>query len=137
MICKSITLLALSLVLGSCTNPKDNSDNSQINYSFIGNYEGEGADSEGNSFNFFAMVSHSGDNKYRMLILADLDKPNEPLHVMDGVLEDNKFIYTSDNGQYKGDGTFEKDRFEGYYKGPVNGTFTMQRMNKAAALYAD
>ena len=89
---KSIALLSLSLVLSSCTNPKDNSDCSQVNYSFIGDYEGKGADSEGNSFHFFAKVSHLGDNKYRLLILADLDKPNEPLHVMDGVLEKNKFI---------------------------------------------
>ncbi len=128
MIYKTIALLSLSLVLSSCTNPKDNSDNTQ-NYSFVGDYEGKGADSEGNSFNFFAKVSHSGDNRYRMLVLADLDKPNEPLHVMDGVLEDNKFIYTSDGGQYKGDGTLGKDGFEGYYKGPIDGTYTMRRMN--------
>ncbi len=131
---KSIALLSLSLVLSSCTNPKDNSDCSQVNYSFIGDYEGKGADSEGNSFNFFAKVSHLGDNKYRLLILADLDKPNEPLHVMDGVLEKNKFIYTSDNGQYKGDGTLSKDGFEGYYKGPIDGTFTMRRMNRKGDL---
>lgn len=130
MIFKSIALLSLGLVLSSCTNPNDNSDGSQVNYSFVGDYEGKGTDSEGNSFNFFAKVSHSGDNRYRMLILADLDKPDEPLHVMDGVLEDDKFIYTSDNGQYKGDGTLEKDRFEGYYKGPVDGTFTMQRIKR-------
>ena len=132
MICKSIALLSLSMVLSSCTNPKDNSDGSQVNHSFIGDYEGKGSDSEGNQFNFFARVSHSGDNKYRMLILADLDKPNEPLHVMDGILENNKFIYTSDKGQYKGEGTLGKDSFEGYYKGPIDGTMTMWRINSEA-----
>jgi hypothetical protein len=67
-----------------------------------------------------------------MLILTDLDAQNEPLHIMEGILENNKFIYTSDNGQYKGDGTLGKDRFKGYYKGPVDGTFTMRRINSDA-----
>ena len=91
--------------------------------------EGKGADSEGNPFNFFAKVSHLGENKYRMLILTDLDNENEPLHTMDGVLENNKFPYTADEGQYKGNGTLSKDSFEGYYKGPIDGTFTMWRIN--------
>lgn len=129
MSCKSITLLSLCLVLSSCTNPKDNSDSNQANYSFIGNWEGKEADSEGNPFHFFAKVSHLGENKYRMLILTDLDTHNKPLHIMDGVLENNKFDYTADEGQYKGDGTLSKDRFEGYYKGPIDGTFTMWRIN--------
>lgn len=132
MSCKSIALFFLCLVLNSCTNSKDNSDSSQVNYSFIGNYEGEGSDSEGNHFNFFSKVSHLGESKYRMLILTDLDAQNEPLHIMEGILENNKFIYTSDNGQYKGDGTLGKDRFKGYYKGPVGGTFTMWRINSEA-----
>lgn len=129
---KSIALQSLCLVLSSCTNPKDNSGSSQANYSFIGNWEGKGADSEGNPFTFFAKVSHLGENKYRMLILTDLDMQNEPLHIMDGVLENNKFSYTADEGQYKGDGTLSKDRFEGYYKGSIDGTFTMWRINSEA-----
>jgi hypothetical protein len=129
MSCKSIALLSLCLVLSSCANPKDNSDISQANYSFIGNWEGKGADSEGNPFKFFAKVSHLGENKYRMLILTDLDKEDEPLHIMDGVLENNRFPYTADENQYKGNGTLSKDRFEGYYKGPIDGTFSMWRIN--------
>ena len=104
--CKSIALLSLCLVLSSCTNPKGNSDSSQANYSFIGNWGGKGADSKGNPFIFFAKVSYLGKNKYRMLILADLDTQNEPMHIMDGVLENNKFSYTADEGLYKGDGTY-------------------------------
>ncbi len=126
---KSIALLSLCLALTSCTNPNENSDSSQANYLFIGNWEGKGADSEGNPFNFFAKVSHLGENKYRMLILTDLDNENEPLHIMDGVLENNKFPYTADEGQYKGNGTLNKNNFEGYYKGPIDGTFTMWRIN--------
>ena len=129
MICKSTVFRSLCLILSSCTNPKDNSDSNQANYSFIGNWQGNGADSKGYQFNFFAKVSHLGDNKYRMLILADLDTLNEPVHIMDGVLENNKFSYTADEGLYKGDGTLSKDQFEGYYKGPIDGTYTMWRIN--------
>ncbi len=42
MVCKSIVLLSLCLALSSCTNSKDNSESSQANYSFIGNWEGKG-----------------------------------------------------------------------------------------------
>ena len=129
MNCKSIALLSLCLLLSSCTNHKENSNSNQKNYSFIGNWQGNGTDSKGNPFKFFARVSHSGGNKYRMLILADLEKLNEPMHIMDGVLEDNKFSYTADEGLYKGEGTLSKDRFEGYYKGPIDGTFKMWRID--------
>ena len=129
MNCKSIALLSLCLVLGSCTNHKENSNSNQKELSFVGSWQGNGTDSKGNPFKFFARVSHSGDNKYRMLILADLEIPNEPMHIMDGVLEDNKFSYTADEGLYKGEGTLSKDRFEGYYKGPIDGTFKMWRID--------
>lgn len=126
---KSIVLLSLCLVLSSCMNPKNNSGSGQANYPFVGDWQGIGSDSEGNSFNFFAKVSHTGDNKYRMLILTDLDKQYEPIHVMDGILENNEFSYTSDSGLYKGDGILGEDRFKGYYKGPIDGTYTMWRID--------
>ena len=65
---------------------------------------------------------------YRMLILDKLNTLNKPLHIMDGVLGKNKFSYTADEGTYKGGGTLSKDLFEGYYKGPVDGTFRMWRI---------
>jgi hypothetical protein len=129
MSCKSIALLSLCLVLSSCTNLKANLDSNQANYPFIGNWQGNGTDSKGNPFNFFAKVSHLGHNKYRMLILADLDTLNEPVHIMDGVLENNKFSYTADEGLFKGDGMLSKDQFEGHYKGPIDGTYKMWRIN--------
>jgi hypothetical protein len=128
MSCKSIVLLSLCLFSSSCINPNSNSGSNQANYPFVGNWQGNGTDSEGNPFNFVAKVSHSGDNKYRMLILDKLDTLNEPIHIMDGVLENNKFSYTADEGLYEGGGTLSKDLFEGYYKGPVDGTYRMWRI---------
>ena len=127
--CISIVFLFLCLFLSSCTNPNTNSGSNQANYPFTGNWQGNGTDSEGNAFTFFAKVSHLGDNKYRMLILRDLDTLDEPIHIMDGVLENNKFPYTADEGLYEGGGTLSEDLFEGYYKGPVDGTYRMWRID--------
>ena len=128
MSCKSIALLSLCLFSSSCINPNANSGSDKVNYPFVGNWQGNGTDSKGNPFNFFAKVSHLGDNRYRMLILDKLDTLNEPMHIMDGVLENNKFPYTADEGLYEGGGTLSKDLFEGYYKGPVDGTYRMWRI---------
>ena len=125
---KFIALLSLCLFLSSCITLSPHSGRDQTKYPFIGDWQGNGTDSEGNAFTFFARVSHLGDNKYRMLILRDLDTPNEPIHVMDGVLENNKFPYTADEGLYEGGGTLSKDLFEGYYMGPIDGTYKMWRM---------
>ena len=127
--CKSIALLSLYLFLSSCTFFNANLVSNQADYPFSGNWQGNGTDSEGNSFTFFAKVSHSGNNNYRILFLKELDTPNKPIHVMDGVLENNTFSYTSDEGLYEGSGTLSKDLFEGYYKGPVDGTYRMWRIN--------
>ena len=118
----------ICLFLSSCTNLTTNSGNDQANYPFIGDWQGNGTDSEGNAFTFYAKVSHLGDNKYRILTLRDLDTPDEPIHVMDGVLENNKFPHTVDGGLYEGGGTLSEDFFEGYYKGPVDGTYEMWRI---------
>jgi hypothetical protein len=129
MSCKSVALLFLCLFLSSCASPNTNSDSNQANYPFVGNWQGKGIDSEGNEFTFAARVSHLGGNKYRMLILDKLDTLNKPMHIMDGVLENNKFPHTADEGLYEGGGTLSKDLFEGYYKGPVDGTYKMWRIN--------
>ena len=89
MSCKFIALLALCLFLGSCSNPEAGSDSKQANFTFIGDWQGNGTDAEGNELAFEAKVSHSGDNKYRVLILDKLDTLEKPIHVMDGVLENN------------------------------------------------
>ncbi|MBN2321894.1 MAG: hypothetical protein JXR49_22640 [Acidobacteria bacterium] len=124
----SIALLSLCLFLDSCANPDTDSGSKQANYPFIGNWQGNGTDSEGNPFAFFAKVSHSGDNRYRILILDKLDTLEKPIHVMDGTLENNEFTYTADEGLYEGGGTLSKDLFEGYYKGPIDGSFQMWRI---------
>lgn len=125
---QSIALLSLCFFLSSCTSPKANSGSDQANYPFNGNWQGNGTDSEGNPFTFFAKVSHLGDNKYRVLILDKLDTLNKPMHIMDGALENNKFTYTADEGLYEGGGTLSENLFEGYYKGSVDGTFRMWRI---------
>jgi len=129
--CKSIALLSLCLLLSSCTNPNATSNSNHANHPFSGNWQGNGTDSEGNEFTFAAKVSHLGDNKYLMLILDKLDTLKKPMHIMDGVLENNKFPYTADGGLYKGGGTLSKDLFEGYYKGPVDGTYKMWRVSNS------
>lgn len=132
MICKIIllsgTMLLFCLTMSSCTGLDLKPVNNKTIYPFSGEWQGKGVDSEGNSFNFYSKVIHLGENRYQMLILSGLDKLDEPLHVMEGVLENNKFSYTSDKGSYKGEGTLSKDRFEGYYKGPVDGTYSMRRL---------
>ena len=97
------------------------------NYQFIGEWQGNGTDAEGNEFTFFAKVSHLGDNKYRVLILDKMDALKKPIHIMEGRLEKNRFSYTADESLYEGGGTLGKDIFEGYYKGPVDGTYKMWR----------
>ncbi|MEJ2110617.1 MAG: hypothetical protein P8Z37_12035, partial [Acidobacteriota bacterium] len=124
----SIALLSLCFFLASCTDADSGSTGNQAEDSFIGDWQGSGTDSEGNAFDFFAKVSRLGDNRYRILILDKLDTVNEPMHIMDGALQDNEFSYTSDEGAYAGGGTLMGNRFEGYYKGSVDGTFTMQRI---------
>lgn len=126
--CKSIVLLSLCLFLSSCTNSNYNSGGNQVNYPFSGNWQGNGTYSEDNKFTFFAKISHLGGNRYRVLILDKLDTLKKPMHIMDGVLDNNKFSYTSDEGLYEGGGTLSKDMFEGYYKGPVDGAYKMWRI---------
>jgi len=126
--CKLIALLSLCLFLICCANPDADSGSNQANYPFTGNWQGNGTDSEGNEFTFFAKVTHLGDNKYRILTLDKLDTLEEPMHIMDGVLENNRFSYTADEGAYEGGGTLSEDLFEGYYKGSIDGTFKMWRI---------
>jgi len=126
--CKSIALLSLCLFLSSCADPNADSGSHQANYPFSGNWQGNGTDSEGNEFTFFAKVSHLGDDRYRVLILDKLDTLNKPMHIMEGVLQNNKFPHTADEGLFEGGGALSKDMFEGYYKGPVDGTYKMWRI---------
>ncbi len=99
---------------------------------FSGDWQGNGTDSAGNEFAFVAKVSHLGDNKYRVLILNKLDTLRKPIHIMDGVLENSQFPHTADEVLYEGGGTLCEDTFEGYYKGPVNGTYKMWRIKQEA-----
>ena len=121
-----ILFFCVALFLSSCVN----SGNAKSNYVFAGNWQGSGVDSEGNIFNFSAKVIALGDNHYRFLVLDKLDTQKEPLHIMDGILEDNNFVYTADEGKYVGAGVLENEKFEGYYKGPVDGTYKMHRVKK-------
>ena len=97
-------------------------------YSFAGSWQGSSIDSQGNEFTFAAKVIGLGDHKYRVLVLDKLDTQNKPIHVMDGVLKDNKYAYTADGGAYIGGGELDDDVFEGYYEGAVDGTYKMHRV---------
>ena len=112
----SLVLMGMGLFLSGCAAE------------FAGDWAGSGVDSEGNEFTFVAKVIEQGENQYRMLVLDSLDTESEPMHVMDGTLTDGEFPYTADNGLYTGSGTLDGDTFTGYYKGPVDGTFVMYRI---------
>ncbi len=123
-----IMFLCASLFLSSCANSDAVSGDNRKIYPFAGNWQGSGIDSEGNEFTFAAKVIALGDHKYRVLILDKFDTQKEPMHVMDGVLKGNKFAYTADEGAYVGGGELDDEMFEGYYKGPVDGTYKMHRV---------
>ena len=112
------------LLLGSCAGP----DVNRKVYPFVGDWQGSGVDSEGNAYTFAARVMALGAGRYRVLILDALDTQKEPLHVMEGTLSGNQFPYTADEGMYVGGGTLGDGVFEGYYKGPVDGTYKMKRV---------
>ena len=119
----AVLLLCISLLLASCANPK-----SDVKIDpFAGNYQGSGSDSQGNQYTFAAKVISMGDQKYQMLVLDKIDTQKRPMHIMDGVLESDKFIYTSDHGTYEGECKIGDGVVTGYYKGPVDGSFKMTR----------
>jgi len=122
-----ISFICVSFLFCSCTNP-DAVLSSNNNYPFAGNWLGSGSDSQGNEFTFAAKVIDMGDGKYRMLVLDKLETKKKPMHVMDGTLIDNEFPHTADQGLYTGSGQLSEDTFTGYYKGPVDGTYTMRRV---------
>lgn len=117
-------VLCVCLFLVSCAGP---SGNQKVD-PFAGDWQRSGTDSEGNEFNFAAKVIDQGNHKYRVLVLDSLDTMNDPMHVMDGVLKDNQFPYTADEGLYTGGGALDGDIFKGWYKGSVDGTYQMQRV---------
>lgn len=124
----ALIFLCVTLLLCSCSK-HDLADSVDINsYPFAGDWIGSGSDSEGNEYTFAAKVIDKGDGKYRMLVLDKLGTEKKPMHIMDGVLENNTFPHTADNSLYTGSGELTKDEFSGYYKGPVDGTYKMQRV---------
>ena len=123
-----IIFLCVFLFLSSCANSDAVSCGNRKTYPFAGNWQRSGIDSEGNEFTFAAKVIALGDHKYRVLVLDKFDTQKKPLHVMDGVLKDSKFAYTADEGEYVGGGELDDEIFEGYYKGPVDGTYKMYRV---------
>lgn len=99
-------------------------------YAFSGNWQGNGVDAKGNTFSFAAEVIDLGGNRYRILIKDEINSLKEPFHTIDGVLVGNKFTSSADGGEYNGGGTLSKNLYEGYYIGPVNGTYTMWKMDE-------
>ena len=124
----SISLFSLFFItlLASCASLNSTESESRINYPFCGDWQGQGSDSEGNEFTFFATVIDLEDCNYRILFFARLDA-TEPMHIMDGVLKNNEITSTADDGVYEGHGVLEADLFRGSYQGPVDGTYTMWR----------
>jgi len=123
-----VFVLCTCLFLSSCTTPDIVTSGNREDSPFAGQWAGSGIDSEGNEFTFAAEVTSLGEHKYRMLVLDKFDTQKKPMHIMDGVMKDNKFIYTADEGMYIGGGQLDNGIFKGYYKGPVDGTYQMHRV---------
>ena len=121
-------LLLCACLTSSCSTSDAAKEDPVKNYPFAGHWKGSGVDSEGYAFEFFATVIPLGGGTYRILILDKLDTQKDPLHVMEGTLEANIYTYTADDGMYTGQGRLKKDSFEGRYQGPIDGTYTMQRI---------
>lgn len=130
-----VLCLGGALFLCSCAGPNtagsfDSLQGYRTLDPFMGDWQGSGKDSQGNEFDFAAQVIALGDGKYRFLTLEEFDTRKKPMHVLDGVLKKNKFVYTADNGRYIGDGTLTGETFRGTYKGPVDGWFQMHRIER-------
>ena len=135
--------LFLLLAVSSCTAPADGRPIQQgkemvvhrMPYGrsidpFMGDWEGSGEADDGEKFDFVAQAIALGDGKYRVLTLEEFDTRKKPMHVLDGVLEGDKFVYTADDGLYDGEGTLSGEKFRAHYKGQVNGRFEMHRIER-------
>ncbi len=118
-------MMGVGLLLGSCSMLGGHGT-----ADFAGDWQGSGADSQGNRAVFAAKVIDLGGGQYRMLVLDSLDTQKKPMHVMEGMLADGTYTYTADGGLYHGECKLEGDLLEGYYAGSVDGTFTMQRVSE-------
>ena len=124
----AMSLLLSTVLLTSCASLNFTQNRNSMNHSFSGNWQGEGIDSEGNEYTFFAKVIDLGDYKYRVLILDALDTQKKPMHIMDGELKNNEFPHTADDGIYVGGGELKDELFEGFYEGPVDGKYRMWKI---------
>ncbi len=121
-------MVCLCLMLSSCSGSKAAPDVDPKSKLFAGSWQGNGIDSEGNEFAFTAKVNGLGDSQYRMLVFVAESGTEEPSHVLDGVMKQGQYIYTADEGLYVGGGQLDGETFKGFYKGPIEGNFTMQRV---------
>jgi hypothetical protein len=120
-----VILVCLGVLVCSCAGP----EKSLGGELFAGRWEGDGVDAEGNEFVFAATITETGENRYRVLILESFDA-QDPMHVMDGVLEGGRYTYTADEGLYTGVCELAGGMLRGYYKGPVDGSFQMRRVDE-------
>ena len=131
-------LLALFLLLpvSSCTAPAGSRPIQQAKEDiksidpFMGDWEGSGKADDGEKSDFVAQAIALGNGKYRVLTLEEFDTRKKPMHVLDGMLEGDKFVYTADDGLYDGEGILSGETFRAHYKGPVNGQFEMHRIER-------
>ena len=123
-----VVLLFASVVLCSCNSGALDGSRDP----FAGDWQGSGVDSLGNEYVFAAKVIAMGEGQYRMLVLDEIDSEKKPMHVMDGVLEGNEFPHAADGGIYVGSGKLDGNTFTGYYKGPVDGSYKMERLARNA-----
>jgi len=95
---------------------------------FMGDWQGNGTAGDGTAFEFVAQVIAQGNSQYQVNILTAFDVRARPMHVMEGSLQGNKYTYTADGGQYRGECTLDGEVCKGWYKGDVDGRFEMRRV---------
>ena len=99
---------------------------------FMGDWKGVRKTDDGSTGDLMIQVIALGNNQYRMRTLESFDRPQEPVAVMDAVLDGQTVRFKSVEGgtewSGEGEGTLKDGKFEGKYNGTDDGTFSVKRV---------
>ncbi len=99
---------------------------------FMGDWEGIRKTDNGATGDLVLQVIALGNNQYRMRALESFDRPQDPVAVMDAVLDGQVIRFKSAEGgtewSGEGEGILKDGKLEGKYKGSDNGTFSVKRV---------
>jgi hypothetical protein len=99
---------------------------------FMGDWQGVRKSMDGATGELTLQVIALGNNQYRMRALESFEWPQDPVSVMDAVLDGQsvRFKSVEEGLQWsgEGEGTLKEGKFEGKFKGNDDGTFSVQRV---------